>query len=80
MKGQVTFINLLVLFITLLTFFILTPVVIPIMDGTVSYLNLHTNQFTPILIPLIYLAWPAMLIAIIITGIYYASPRPEYVR
>lgn len=77
MKGQITFTNLLALFITLIVYFVLAPVVDTIIEATVTDLESDPNEYTSLIVMLMRLSLSIILLAIIITAINYASPQRE---
>lgn len=79
-RGQITFANYIVLFVT----FILTLLLMPVMDSVIavatSYLLAHPNDMTGLTVAIIQII-PFMLIAMeVIYGIYLAiGKRGEYI-
>jgi hypothetical protein len=81
MKGQVTFVNLLGVFITLIIYFIVViPVLQPMVDTAVAYYTAHPSSYSDVEIALLYMLPFIILVAIIMTALNYAIPQREGVR
>ena len=75
MKGQITVNNLVMLFITLLLYLLcFVPVITPIINSTVLYLNTSPNSMTPLITTLLYLVPFFFLLAIVMTAFNWATP------
>lgn len=74
-KGQVTFVNLLALFITIIIYLMLYPVIDTMVEGVVA--GMSETEYTP-LISTVLRIMPAIIgLAIMITALNYANP-PRY--
>jgi uncharacterized BrkB/YihY/UPF0761 family membrane protein len=80
MKGQVTFVNLLVLLVTFIVFFVLLPVLNIFIDAQVAIEEANPNEFSPVMIILLRIVPAMILLMIIITGLNYAIPNREGTR
>lgn len=87
-KGQVTFVNLMAIVITLIVFFNLLPVLQGFIDKSAFCLNggvgsgcptppLTPNDQTSTIITLMHISPFMVLLGIIITILIYANPRRE---
>lgn len=77
-EGQVTFTNLLGIVITLIVFFVFAiPVLTPLISVAVSSVSEEPNQFTGVMVTLLYAIPFVLLLAIIITALNYAIPVRE---
>jgi len=77
MKGQVTFINLIAIAVTLIVYMAILPVINSFIDTTVSDLLLSPNQYTTVLVAMLYLVPFLLLLMIILSGLNMAIPRRE---
>jgi len=77
MKGQVTFVNLIAVVITLIVYFMFIPILQPMIDSTAVYLNSDPNSTTPILIVMLDFLPFILLLSIVLTAINYAVPKRE---
>lgn len=76
-KGQVSFVNLIMIFITCMLYFMLLPLLTTISDGTVAELEANPNEYTTLIVALIYLVPFFILLALVITAFNYAIPHRE---
>lgn len=76
-RGQLTFVNIVAIFIAILTLLLLTPVMTNMIDTTIAML-VEGNEYTPLVKTLLYLIIPAMVIATLMTIINYANPPQGY--
>lgn len=74
MRGQITIINLIGLFIALVLYFALLPALNAIADQAVADISVTPNQFTSLTITLIYAIPFFILVAIVLTAMNYAIP------
>lgn len=77
MKGQVTFINLLAIVVTIIVYMALLPVINNFIDNTVVDLEASPNEYTTIQVALLYLTPFLILLMIILSGLNMAIPRRE---
>jgi len=77
MKGQVTFINLLAIVVTLFVYFALLPVLTDFIDVTAAELLLSPNAYTSLIITMMYLTPFAIILSIILSALNMAIPRRE---
>lgn len=78
MRGQITLVNLTVLFVVLLLWLVgFLPVVNGAINTAVAGLLAAPNSNTPYLVTLIQLIPFAVTLGIILTGLNYAIPRRE---
>ena len=81
MKGQVTFVNLLGVFITLIIYFLVViPVLQPLIDDAVTYYTENPSSYSDVEIALLYMLPFIILVAIVMTALHYAIPQREGVR
>jgi len=71
-KGQVTFANLIVLFVTFVLTLLLMPVMNTIIATTTVYLQAHPDDMTGLTVGIIQLIPFALIVMEIIYGIYLA--------
>ena len=71
-RGQVTFVNLIAFFITLLIFLLLYPVISGIIETTI--LGLPVNEYTGITSTILRLIPVVIGLALMITVLNYANP------
>lgn len=76
-KGQISFVNLIMILITCILYFMLLPLLNDISDMTVTDLEASPNEYTSLEVALIYLLPFLVLLMIVITGFNYAIPRVE---
>ncbi len=77
LKGQVNFVNLLGLAGTIILFMALLYFLQPQIDATVAFMLADANPTTSTFVVLMQLTPFFILLAIIITGIYYSIPRGQ---
>jgi hypothetical protein len=77
MKGQISLVNLIMIFVTIIAYFILLPVLSAISDETVTTLQAAPNTYTSLIVTLIYILPFFILLAIVITIFNYAIPTQE---
>jgi hypothetical protein len=78
MKGQIVLSTLIVLFVVLLMFLYLVPVINTANNTTVAELQAHPNDGTDATIAVIYLIPFAIALSIILSALNQANPRVEY--
>jgi uncharacterized BrkB/YihY/UPF0761 family membrane protein len=76
-KGQTTLVNLLGLLVVLFMLFVFLPIIGTMSDTTVAAMSITPNDYTPYYIALIRIIPLALIVSVILTGIYYAVPRRE---
>lgn len=77
MKGQITFINLIAIVVTIIVYAALLPVINTFIDTTVAELLLSPNEYTTVLISMLYLVPFLLLLMIVLSGLNMAIPRRE---
>ena len=77
MKGQMTFVNLIAVFITLIIFFVMAPVLDTIIETTITALEQNPNEYTPLIAIACRLSIFIILLSIILTALNYAVPHRE---
>jgi hypothetical protein len=77
MKGQITFVNLIGVFITLIVYYSLLPILNGFSETTIATLEASPGPYTTLVVSLIYLAPFTILMSIIMTAINYANPNRE---
>jgi uncharacterized BrkB/YihY/UPF0761 family membrane protein len=77
MRGQTTLINLLGLLVVLFMLFVFLPIIGTMSDTAIAELSITPNSYTPYYIALIRIIPLALIVSVILTGIYYAVPRRE---
>ena len=75
-KGQITFTNLIAVFISFLLFFALLPVLQPIIDDSAASLD-STSAYGQATIALMYFTPFVIILALCLTALNYAIPRRE---
>ncbi len=73
MKGQLSAVNLFGLFVTLIIYVLIMPVLNPMIADTVTTLQATPNEYTPYTVGLLHLVAFFMFLSIVITAIRYAS-------
>ena len=77
MRGQTTLVNLLGLLVVLFMLFVFLPIIGTMSDTAIAELSVTPNSYTPYYIALIRIIPLALIVSVILTGIYYAVPRRE---
>ncbi|MDD3906479.1 MAG: hypothetical protein PHS46_08185 [Candidatus Omnitrophica bacterium] len=77
MKGQVTFINLMALLVTIFVYFTLMPVLNAFIDPLVTDLEANPTQFTTAEVLVIEMLPFLILFMIVLSGFNMAIPRRE---
>ena len=77
MKGQITLVNLLAIFVTLLIYMVLLPVLNPFIEATVTGLEASPNEMTPAIVMVLRLVPFVLLVCIVLTALNWAIPRRE---
>ena len=77
MRGQTTLVNLLGLLVVLFMLFVFLPIIGTMSDTAITELSVTPNSYTPYYIALIRIIPLALIVSVILTGIYYAIPRPQ---
>ena len=76
-RGQTTLVNLFGLLVVLFMLFAVLPVINGMSDTTVAALWASPNEYTPYYVLAIRIIPLALILSVILTGIYYAIPRRE---
>lgn len=77
MKGQMTFVNIIGVFIGLVVYYSLLPVLNGFSESTIALLEASPGPYTTLIVSLIYLVPFVILMSIIMTAINYANPNRE---
>ena len=81
MKGQITVVNILALFVALILYLALLPTINERIDSAVSDLQTNPNDTTNLVIATLRLIPFFFILAIVLTALNYAIPeRVSYVR
>lgn len=73
MKGQMSLVNIIGLFLGLVVFLLVAvPILNPMIETTVTNLEATPNEYTPLIVTLLYLILFFFLLGIIITIFRYA--------
>lgn len=80
MKGQISVINIIVLFIVLLLYMVFLPTIQDTIDTTVTDLESNPNDATDLSVILLQLVPAFFLLSIILTAVYYAIPKQNVMR
>jgi len=76
--GQITVLNLIMVLITLFLYFAFVPVIEPMIQDTITYLETNSsNPYTPIISVMLYMVPFMLLLVIVVTAFNYAIPRRE---
>ncbi len=77
LKGQITLVNFLAIFVTFILYMVLVPVLNPMIDTLVVSLESDPNDITPAIVMLLRIMPFVLLLGIVLTTFNYAIPRRE---
>lgn len=77
-RGQVTITNLIGILIALILYFkLMLPLLSPMIEDAVTDIRASPNDFTDIMVALLYAVPFLLLLAIVLTAINYAIPQTQ---
>jgi hypothetical protein len=77
MRGQVTFINLIAIMVTIFVYFVMLPVLNSFIDPVVVDLEASPDAYTTAMVAIIRLLPFLILLMIVLSGFNMAIPRRE---
>lgn len=78
MKGQMTFVNVFIIFLTAIFYFVVVaPVLQPLIASAIVTMNLTPNDYTPMTVMGMSLVPFAFVLALIFTMLNWSAPKRQ---